>query len=938
MRRLSATLSCAAISLALLAGQAAVADAGGPATAVPTVPEIVTAADGFRACVSNGGPTDILLLVDESSSLQGNDPAHARVTSADHLVTQLAKVATQSGSELNVGLAVFAQGYSQLQPWQRLDNSTLPQLKTSIESLRERVHGMETDYWSALDGARADLAAKAAARPATQSCQALIWFTDGALNYTVRRSDADRAAFGSAKPFAPQLELTSEAAVGEARQLATAGICRDGGLADQLRSSRVTVFGIGLAPENSDPTDYSFLEAVTAGKSTTDTETCGKFISPAPGEFYLASDIDDLLLAFDEISATGSSPIVQEQGICQLTRCIDSAHRFVLDESTPEVRLLASADAPGLAASIMLPSGQVLELPKVIGTESVLSGDGNEVKYTWLSEKSLTVSLAVSPEHRSWAGLWQLAFTDSSGQSSGQRSRTNIHITGGLRPTWTNQSGMKVHSGDKISGLVFGLVNPSGAAVDPNSLLGDAKLTASVQDQRGNLTIVADGIGKSEITRPLNADLSDFPVGAAELRLELSITTASTTVDGSVVPGTQLAPSAVAIPLNLIPPAEFPVLVPKIDFGTLDGASESVGNLQTTGLGCLWIAPADQPEIAASPADIGAISLSLGSATSPQTCLRVDDTGSIPVTFKADSPDNGSVVGRITVMTAPEDEPERAIPVSVEFTASMAKPMNSTNFVLALVLALVLGPGTPMLLLYGAKRLVSKIPGRALSSELIPVDVQEGQVLRDGRSFSLRQTDLANLVPLSPKGSRAVVASGINLVAKTGWSPVGPGFVSVEAAGRIGAGSASPAADRGGLKPRLPLAVHNNWVLLRDIEAGQAHVLVLANGDSAQFELARIEEDILNRLPGVWKRLLEKSPLPRTGVSTSAFGSDGAVPGRTFGGFGGALSDSDNVTTFAPAGRTVPDGDPGPSTWPEQQRPLPPQEQSGTSPWGTSRP
>lgn len=945
MRGLPAALGCAAVSMALMAGPAAAAPEGKAGVAGRTVPAIVTAADDFRACVGGGGPTDILLLVDESSSLQGSDPENARVTSADYLISQLAQFATRSAADVNVGLAVFAQGYSQVHPWRPLNNSTLPQVKTSIESLRDHVHGMETDYWSALDGARADLAARSAARPGVTSCQALVWFTDGALNYTVRGSDEDKKAFGAAKPFAPQLELTSEAAVDEARGLAMSSICRDGGLADQLRSSRVTVFGIGLSAGNAAPADYAFLESVTTGKSSTDSATCGKFISPSPGEFYLASDIDGLLLAFDGISSTGSSPIVQEQGICQVSRCIDSAHRFVLDQSTPEVRLLATADVLGLAASIMSPSGQVLELPKLIGTESSLSVDGNALKYTWLSDKSLAISLTVSPDAKSWSGLWQLAFTDPSGQSSGKRSRTNIHITGGLKPAWTNQSGTKLHAGENVTGLMFGLEGPNGAAVDPASLLGDAKLTAFVQDPQGKKAVVADAIGKSELAKPQALDLSDFPVGAAELRLELSITTASTTVNGSVVPGTQLAPSAVSIPLSLIPPAEFPVLAPKIDFGKLDGDAQAVGSLQVSGQGCIWISPDEQPEIAASPEHAGTISLALGSATSPQTCLHVNDNSSIPVTFKADGADNGSVVGRVKVMTAPDDEPDRALPVSVEFTASMAKPLNSTNFVLALVIALVLGPGIPLLLLYGAKWLVSRIPGRALSSELIPITVQDGQVLRDGGTFALRPTDLTNLVPLSPKGSRSVVASGIELVARSGWSPVGAGFVSVEAAGRIGAGSAHPATDRTGLKPRLPLAVHNKWVLLRDADGIQAHVLVLASGDSTLSETARLEDDILNRLPGLWERLLQASPVPGLGSASPTFGSAAqAVPGQPFSGFGGAAADPDEIPVFVPAGGsagpedTVPRGNPSTSAGSEQQRQVPPPEQGGMSPWGTPRP
>ncbi|MDD0859596.1 hypothetical protein NHF46_21560 [Arthrobacter alpinus] len=120
------------------------------------------------------------------------------------------------------------------------------------------------------------------------------------------------------------------------------------------------------------------------------------------------------------------------------------------------------------------------------------------------------------------------------------------------------------------------------------------------------------------------------------------------------------------------------------------------------------------------------------------------------------------------------------MPVDVAFTASLAKPLNTTNFILALIVALVLGPGIPLVLLYLAKWLVAKIPGSSLSAELIPITVAYGQVERDGVPFALRPTDLVQLLPIDPGGVRSLSVSGVNFKARMGRSPLGTGYVSVD--------------------------------------------------------------------------------------------------------------------------------------------------------------
>jgi hypothetical protein len=415
-------------------------------------------------------------------------------------------------------------------------------------------------------------------------------------------------------------------------------------------------------------------------------------------------------------------------------------------------------------------------------------------------------------------------------------------------------------------------------------------------------------------------DLSGYPVGAAELSLELSITTAATTTaDGTPVPGTTLEPALVSVPLALLPPAEFPVLASKIDFGQSEGNAELNAALPVSGVGCGWLVPDQRPEIIAAPADVGTIAISLGKANSAESCLPVKDVASLPLTFKAEHAGNGSVNGHIALMIAPDGEPGKAMPVNLDFTASLAKPLNATNFLLALIVALILGPGIPLLFLYAAKWYVSKIPGISLSAELIPVTVMHPQVQRDGRPFGLRPTDLAELVPMKASGSRSLMINGLELKARSGWSPLGSGFVSVVAPGRIGAGSAQPGTDRSGVNARLPLAVHNHWAVLRDAgaEPGTCYVLVLVNGTAAAAQKRDIEDDINRRLPDLLARLNDMAAKLEDGR-----------PGRPSAG----QPEQSPVSSFHSPLQPV-DGRMQPGA--TSQAPAPGGEPGGFSPWGT---
>ncbi|MET4003597.1 hypothetical protein ABIB48_002329 [Arthrobacter sp. UYCu511] len=878
MKRILSLLAATALALPVAGVLAAPAQAADESPVRP-----VTMVDDFRACIAGGGATDMLLLVDESASLGDRDPANARVTAAEYLVKQLAGFTDGAESTLNVSISVFANEYRNVKDWTALTPATLPDLQGSIASLKSMTKGMETDYWTALDGARRDLAAKAATRGDAPSCQAVVWFTDGGLNFEPRTTDAAKKAFGSNKSFAPDLELTTRKNTIEAGKLAAEDICRAGGLADQLRSSKVAMFGIGLGGATPEEAEFNFMKSVatgTAGKGGTE---CGKLTTPIPGEFHLASGIDSLLMAFDGISSPGRSPLVQTSGICQIDFCEDQAHRFVLDATTPQVRVLATADADGITASMVNPDGKQIQLPRgELNKETKLADGQNTILYTWLSEKTLTVSMKSGSSGKGWSGLWQLGFTDPAGTSKDKVSKSSVHISGNLLPVWLNPDETPLHVGDTVPNAQFGLVDQNGDAVDATSLLGTAQLTATLVDSQGKGTVIVRELDKNSLGTAASMDLKDLPVGPAQMRLSLTLTTAPTTFKGKDVPGTVLEPAMVSVPVTLTPPADFPVLGSRVDFGQAEGVPNLNAKLAASGSGCVWLPDGQELKVVASPSDIGGSAITLGEAKSAESCISITSGADLPLTFKAEHAGNGSINGTITMMIAPDGEPAKAMAVEVAFTASLAKPLNTTNFILALVVALILGPGIPLLLLYGAKWLVAKIPGSSLSAELIPITVAYGQLERDGGPFALRPTDLVQLVPMEPGGTRSLSIFGVDFKARTGLSPLGTGYVSVESPNRVGISSAYPGADSTGTQARLPLAIHNHWVLLRDrgTDPQAGYVLLLANGDISAARRQALEDDIKRRLPEMLGRLNEAATEPVLEPALAGAGGDGG-----FGGF-----------------------------------------------------
>lgn len=880
MTRKAITSACRALehvagvlAVAALAGLLALVGGIGTAHAID---EKNGGAQRFGACLASQKTGDLLLLFDESGSLQQTDPGHARLQAARYLLTTLGKYADRVSADLQVSAAGFSDTYRPGPDWTKLTEASAGPTGDRVADIANNDSGIDTDYWQALDGARQAMAQRGAGPNGAPRCQAVAWFSDGKIDFTQRPES---------KPYAPDTKLDSPAGVDATRQKAIDSICRPGGLADQVRSSSIIMLGIGLGA-NQSPADFDVMSAISTGKGL-DGMPCGQLVEPVPGSFYPVSNIDDMLFAFD---ALNPDPGINNQGpVCQIQVCPEARHNFVLDRSIKSVSILGSGGVPGVVPYLIAPSGETLELPKKDGKNDATVA-GIPVTYEWQSESAQTIGLQ-NTGAPGWAGQWAIVYVDTTGAHPDAVSKVSIHITTDIFPALTGANQLAWHSGGVLKGVVFGLVDGQDKPVVPTDLAGTAVMSATLEPAGAAPIPVLQSVAKDAIAKPVDVDLTTVSPGAATLKLSLVITTAPALdpQGGQIAPGTELSPQNVEVPIQILPKLGLPTPGERVDFGTVEAAKGANATLNVTGPGCAWVADGDAVTVVASPDGIGATTIT-SPANSPQNCLRVQQgqTAQLPLTLRTESNGQGGLNGTVPVRVAALENPDDSQVVAVPFGASLLKPLNTTNFVLVFIAALILGPGIPLALLYASKWWVSKIPDTPLLAERIAVEFDEDTLRRDGEPFAMVDTDLINPVPGLAGGTRRLPVLGVTLTASMGRSPFGIGSVTVDGDGLISVSSELPGSDESGLRAVLPLAVHNKWVVLHDPHgpANVADVLLLVAGSTDVAARERIFEDVGHRagelLNGLRLRAVQAgvaSPHDDSGAQSSPFGQSGSPSG-----------------------------------------------------------
>lgn len=213
------------------------------------------AVEQIATCINSSGQKDVvnvLFLIDESGSLKWNDEKNLRVEGLKTALDEFASIAKyRPYFTINRAFSTFADDYKEIpgMGWSELNEKSLGGDKKWIESTVPKLtSGQTTDYARALDGAYNTLKS----RIAPNSCNLLLWFTDGAINVSpnIGGTPTDVATIKAYERICAVNPKTGASTPGES-------------IIDKYRKSGINIQGILLRNEEvrNNPEDYNHTQA-----------------------------------------------------------------------------------------------------------------------------------------------------------------------------------------------------------------------------------------------------------------------------------------------------------------------------------------------------------------------------------------------------------------------------------------------------------------------------------------------------------------------------------------------------------------------------------------------------------------------------------------------------------------------------------------------------
>ncbi|WP_146207212.1 vWA domain-containing protein [Nocardioides silvaticus] len=757
----------------------------------------------FGSCLAGGGEGHVLLVLDTSRSLQETDPEGQRVEAATYLMQELGAFQEQTDAKLDVAIAGFSDDFAPSFDWTPLERETTGQVLDAVTEIGARDDGFETDYWSAVTGARKELADHAG----PDDCSALVWLSDGMYDLDKRDSDSEEKAYGTTKPYGPQVTLETDGNVDQVQAAGETDLCRDGGVADALRAQGVVTLAIGL--QGGQPsTAFDLMRGIATGAEV-EGEPCGAQDGRQAGKFVLAGAIGDLFFAFDEFADPDRAPISQSTPLCQGSLCPEGTHQFVLDASISEVRILGGTNLEQYYAVLQSPTGARVRIDP--GARLDASGPAFESEGRWVSDSVFSMRLSRTRD-RGWVGAWRITFVDPGSTGAGS-ARSNIRLYGDVRPAWLDAEGAELTAGEVVP-IRLGLARADGSRLDPSVLKGTVSVDAELRYPDGSTVPIASDLDATELGTPASLDLTGAPAGDAVVHLTLSQTTAP----AGEIHGTTLEPQAVDHRVAVLPPPDYPTLPGTVDFGEGESADAVTAVLPLTGEGCVWL---DRAEAVTLPDGVAAAPVT-ADASKPSDCR----SGELTLTLTPDATGSGLVSGELHIMTRSDRESAEPVATTVAYRYEMLRPPEGRAWWFLLLVAL--GLMLPLLLLMAVKWWTSRIPGSSLTT------LAERGVVSGNSSFlnGWRPDPTRLRVQSLETGDRrrVVVSDRTTLVAKTD-------LLRLTEAGYVVA-TGGPFASSAG--KRLPLSVQDHWVAVldpQDLHRGPVEVVFLLSSGARRLDV-----------------------------------------------------------------------------------------------------
>jgi len=253
----------------------------------------------------------------------------------------------------------------------------------------------------------------------------------------------------------------------------------------------------------------------------------------------------------------------------------------------------------------------------------------------------------------------------------------------------------------------------------------------------------------------------------------------------------------------------------------------------------------------------------------------------------------------------------------------MSAPVNTGVFAGVLVAVLLAAILIPLAVLYLMKILAGRIPSSpGIHAVRIPVKVTNGRLLRTDRGGDF-QVDYNELLQSgrTVASGREVNLAGVPVRVKLGVNPLSTPVAVVDSA-------APTISDEGrqiGSAARLPLAVHNHWIVIGTPGDPTTGEIVLAVDEfTSEERVHELAAGVSANAPELLERLAATAPDSAGPGPTSSAGTPSPGPGTTWpggaqpgSGFGGIDSNGSPYPSSGPAtGGPTPFGGPGGSGGP----------------------
>ena len=807
--------------------------------------------ESISRCLAEREHLLVYALVDESASLQETDPDSARSAALEAMVRNLATlVARAEGAapRVEIKMATFASEVGTVTDWTVVGPSSESSLLSAAAGYAERDGGLDTDFATALIGARDELDTRAAevAGEGGSACRALLWFTDGDYDLEPR----DRTV-----SYAPDLPLDEP---GNAAAAMTAGrtlICKKGGLADDLHGAETVTLTIGLGSAIEDKNE-ALLKRISEGNGG-----CGSIPGPGNGAYLSAADLDGLLLAFDRASTgIGGGVLAQEDEVtpCKRRACPSGSTVFELDRSLDRFHLLVTAPNP-LRVELSGPGRQPVELAADSATTA--KTDGASLEWTHLGGAILLDGdLDASGE---WVGKWTVTFIDPTGQAEDVLARSQVVLFGSLAPRLSLEESAR--QGENAT-LLIEVVDAEGTPRTPDELVATTDVQVRLRDPVTKKQIPieigppdAQGIRRATFEPPSNSKASSLEAVAV-----LEVTTV-----GDVA----LPPRRDRLTIPLLPPASYPRVEPAvIDFGAIPGDETGTAEVQIVGgdnAGCVWFGA---PAVRGSR-DLGTITVAPeGAHSSKDSCLKVPAKGTVPVTVTASrmTSAGGQASGfvPISLTSAASDRViEQEVPVNIEFVRVVDAARRVEWFALVFALGMLL----PLLMLWLLNRAAAKYRDpAAVRYAAIPARVEGESLVRSGPdaaaspTFALRTEEFNNIE--APVGNLVEVqVAELSLSRHVPLWPLRRPQALALVSGSVTIGSQGHQTTREGVAGLVSFALPSQWVFaVETVSDGKIPVvsgrLWIFINQATPFPL--IQDDVEVRLSREVPAAVAAAPLP----------------------------------------------------------------------------